>query len=313
MRKCLICIVLIFVVGLFAGPAATAVAQVNNIKEPGSLLVVPLVDNINYQTIIEITNRSNADVWLQGYAILHAPGTPGVFEKKDFYIHITQKEPFWWQTFLPYSRVDASGQLTQIQGFPNLKGFMFFWAIDSEKTQLEIQHNHLKGDVLIYGAGRAFGYNMIPHQGLAVVGDRILNLDGVEYTMATSQVMCEGFAEGFSGIGGTWAVCNLDIDFINSVQPEFDINIEAWNQNEFPGTRHLHFFQFQQYDLTNDLQLHINQVFTPKFQFATSCTDALWSVFLQWTGNLGWANLCWQHPGHGVPAVVILPTVPSMQ
>jgi len=322
MRKCLIGIVLIFAVGLFAGPAGPAMAQVNHIKEPGSLLVAPLVDNLNYRTVIDITNRSAGDVWLQGYAIMHRQDNEEVFDKLDFYIHLTQREPFFWETHLPYLRQDVDGTVTSIPALNDRKGFIFVWAIDSDKSQLEITHNFLKGDVLLYGQGRAFGYNMIPHQRIIdpldprFIGDRILDLDGLEYTMATSQVMCEGFSGGFRGIWGIWAVCNLGIDFIWSVQPEFDINIEAWNQNESPGTRHLHCFQFHQYDLTdtpNNLRLRIQDVVTPKWQFATSCTAALWSVYIQWTGNLGWANLCWQHPATGVPTQVILPPVPLQQ
>jgi hypothetical protein len=310
MKKLRILLITILVMGLWVG-AASAQLAVSRLNEPGSMLVFPLIDNINYNTIIEITNRSQADVWLEGYMIVHPPGAPHDFTKKSFFIHLTQKEVFWWDTGTVYNRTDASGVLTQIQSFNNYKGFCFVWAVDSEKTAIEIDWDWLKGDGLVYGnPNRAFRYNAIPHQALAIVGDRLLNLDGVEYTAAPSQVMCEGFAEGFSGAGGTWAVANLGIDFINSTQPDFDINLLAWNQNEVPADRHLAFDQFEQYDLTTDLQLAIGQVFTPKWHFASTSTGALWTVFFQWTGGLMWGGQCFQHPDSGVATTVVLPPIP---
>lgn len=302
---------MILVLGLFMGFMAGPVnAQVNNLNEPGSLLVFPLVDNINFTTIVEITNRANTDVWLQCFMITNEPAPQ---EKKDFFIHITQKEPFWWQTNRPYNRTDRDGVLTQIQDFAGRKGFMFCWAINDDKQALEIDWDYLKGDAMLFngGNGRAWQYNAIPHQMLNPAQDRILNLDGVEYTMATSQIMIEGFAEGFSGIKGTLAVANLDIDFINSLQPPFDINLDCWNQNESKQSRHLHFTDsFKQYDLTTDLQLSLSKIFTPKFECANTTTRPLWAVFYQYTGGLAWGSNVFQHPGSGVPTRVILPPVP---
>ena len=104
----------------------------------------------------------------------------------------------------------------------------------------------------------------------------------------------------------------MDIDFINSIQPEFDINIDVWNQYEVYQSRHLDFYQFYQYDLTDDLQLHIDQIFTYKWCFATTCTDPMWSIFYQeWGGTYRWGGNVWQHPDTGVPATVILPPVPQ--
>jgi hypothetical protein len=301
-----------------AGPGdpVPTCGTVNNLNEPGSLLVYPLVQNTeNYSTIIEITNRSREGVWLQGYFIGH--GTNPVyckFEKKNFFIHLTQKEVWWWDTGKPYNRTDPDGITTQIQSFNNRKGFIFVWAIDSDKTQLEIDHDYLKGDAVWFKNGLAFQYNAIPHQMIQANDDRVLDLDGVEYTMATSQILVEGFAQDFPrGMRGKLVVCSLDIDFINSKQPAFDINFEVWNQNEVPQSRHLDFCQFQQYDLRDDLQLRIDQIFTPKWQMATSSTDALWAVFYQAFGNMAWGGNVWQHPTMGATASVILPPVPGLQ
>ena len=306
MRILFVCSVLLFSVGIFC---AGAQAQANNLNEQGSILVYPLIDNINYSTIVEITNRNTTDVWLAGMFILHNPGFPEDFEKTDFVIHLTHNEPFWWDTGTSYNRTDRDGILTQIPGVDNKKGFMFVWAIDLNTTRIEIDWNHLTGDCLIFQGGLAFSYNAIPHQAINVTGDRVLNLDGNEYTMATSQVMVEGFCGGFSGIGGVFAVCNLEMDFILSEQPEFNINFDVWSQDEIYSSRHKHMYQFHQFTL-DGLDLNIGDVFTPKFQFSTTCTHALWCVFFESTGSLGWSGNVFQHPNATVPTTVVLPPVP---
>ena len=96
----------------------TAGAQVNNLNEPGSLLVFPLIDNIDFSTIVEITNTGEQDVWLQCWMIIKESEV----ERKDFYIHLTRHETFWWQTNMPYQRFDADGIITQIQGFDARRG-----------------------------------------------------------------------------------------------------------------------------------------------------------------------------------------------
>jgi hypothetical protein len=326
MKKMRMFLAVLLAIGLWVG-AAHAQVEVSRVNEPGSMLVFPLIDNtthpanppgqpgpITYNTIIEIVNRANTDVWLAGFMITHGPGDPYAFEKKDFFIHLTQKEPFWWDTGTAYSRTDADGVLTQIQSFNQRKGFMFVWAVDSDKTALEIDWDFLKGDAIIFGNGNAFRYNAYPHQMLAAAGDRVLNIDGVEYTAAPSQIICEGFAENWvPNLGGTLAVANLDIDFILSEQPEFDINIQVWNQNEVAQSRHLSFNQFEQYDLTEDLQLAIDQIFTPKWEFATTSTNPLWAVYFHFLNNAMWGGMCHQHPDSGVSTAVVLPPVPLAQ
>lgn len=290
-------------------------AQVNNLNEPGSLLVYPLVNNLddyrddgvidNFHTIIEIANLSQQDVWVECYAIMTEP----VFEKKNFFIFLTQKQPFWWDT--------RNGITGQIPSFRDKKGFIFCWAVDSDKTQEEITWNYLKGDALVYTGNnsKSFQYNAIPHQRIGDDGvPRNLSLDGNEYTMATSQIMFEGFAEGFSGIYGELVVASLDIDFILSIQPEFDINFECWNEDERPQSRHLHFYQFEQYDLTDDLQLDLFTIGTPKWQCAIAPSAyPVWAVFFEYTGGFMWGSNVFQHPATGAPATVILPAVPLNQ
>ena len=81
-------------------------------------------------------------------------------------------------------------------------------------------------------------------------------------------------------------------------------------------SRHLDFYQFEYYDLINDLQLHINEVMTPKWHFAATAgaePDAkpLWAIFLQTVGTYAWGSNVWQHPDTGAPATVILPPIPE--
>jgi len=71
-------------------------------------------------------------------------------------------------------------------------------------------------------------------------------------------------------------------------------------------SRYLHFYQFHQYDL-GELRLHIKDIFTPKWWFATSCVRPIWAIFFQTCGSYAWAKNVWQDPGTGVPAKVILP------
>jgi hypothetical protein len=256
--------------------AASAMLDCN---EQGSILVYPLVDNSgNRTTIIDFANRGGSDVWLQGFMIVRSVSVTGErgkdFVKKDFYLHATAKEPVFWNTSKPYNREDVDGVLSQVQAFDNYEGFCFLWAIDSPITKLEIDWDFLKGDAIIIEGARAYQYNAIPHQGLAVVGDRVLNLDGVEYEDAPSQIMAEGFAGGVVD-GGELAVCSLDIDFILSIQPEFDINVDVWNQQEVPQSRHLDFYQFEKYGLYDKLQLGLPDIFTVKWQLALTSTDAI--------------------------------------
>lgn len=296
--------------------AGAAFAQVNIMEEQGSMLVFPLVDNCGTKTTyLSIANRGADDVWLQGFMIAwNAPQAQVNCDdvqwiKKDFFIHLTAREPFFWNTSLPYNRKDVDDVRTQIQGFDEYQGFCFVWAINSIQTQMELSWNSLLGEALILDGPRAFAYNAIPHQALTITADRVLDLDGVEYTMAPSQIMLSGIAAGVSGVSGKLAVCSLEIDFINSIQPEFDINLIAWNQYEVPQTRHLHVCQFALLDQVYDLQLGVQQIFTPRFHMTATSTSPMWAVFYQQRATQAWCVNVQQHGASGVPVSVVLPPV----
>ena len=70
---------------------------------------------------------------------------------------------------------------------------------------------------------------------------------------------------------------------------------------------HLDFYQFEQYDVLDDLELGIAQTATPKWHLATSSTNALWAITFQYTGSLYWGTNVFVNPLFGTPAVVVLP------
>jgi hypothetical protein len=301
-----------------------AFGQVNNLNEAGSILVFPYVETlgaptVGYQnTFIKIANRSDDDVTLAYFALNENRGTqdPCDFFKMDGIIELSGKEVFFWNVLAGVFPNAPGASDNFIAPMPGFQGLIFVWAIDGTANQNEIDFDFLIGSAILFdAAGAAAQYNAIPHQGLAVVGDRILNLDGAEYTQATSRVFFEGWtANAVGNINGVLAVVNLDIDFILSIQPEFDINLDVHNVWEQKFSRHLDFCQFELYGLTDlDVLITAAALNSPVFQAATTSTDAIWAVFVQditiAAGEMDWATNVWQDPARGASAVVVLPPV----
>jgi hypothetical protein len=311
MKKIRILLVLTLILGGASIANAQSVATALNV--PGSLLVFPLIDNLSpgTRTIIDLTNRADIDVWLQGFIVAH--DGQDVYHKKDFQFLLTQKQPIHWDTSLAF---EPNGGF--VQSFDNYKGYIVIWAINNDKDQLEIRHDYMKGEgiVLHAGQGRAFRYNAIPHQSMATLTqDRELRLTGdpadpaADYLAASETILCEGYTAGTFGLDGILVVANLAIDFPQSIQPEFDINLGVWNADEIYSSRHVHFDQFEQYTLT-ELQLTLPEVNTDKFQFATSTNgNALWAVFYQYAGPFEFGGQCFMDPAGAVPTVIQLATV----
>ena len=190
--------------------------------------------------------------------------------------------------------------------------YIFCFAVNSLQNRTEINFNFLKGDATLFDGFKALNYNAIPSQAINVVADRVLNLNGAEYTAATSQVMFEGFSAGAFGgiIDGKRAVANIGINFPLSIQPEFDIHIFCWNQNEVVISKDLHYKDFEHYSLA-DLNATIANLQTPGFQCATTSTHALWAVFLQTAGvDMASGGNVWQHPATGKITTVVLSDLP---
>ena len=286
-------------------------AQVNNLNEPGSILVYPLIDNINYKTIIKISNTGISNIVLECSMVTKGAGE--VIDRKDgFIIKMTPKEEFWWKTDKYYYYTNVNGDTVGIQGFDARQGYMFCFAVNDEFARIEKEFNYLKGGAIVYSGRTAFSYSAIPSQGLAVVGDRVLNKDGVEYTMSTSRIMFEGFTSGTFGVSGTLAVANIGVDYIQSIQPEFDINFNCYNENEIWGSRHTHYKDFEQYNLSDSDGLYLISTMGKAIQCTADSTNALEAVFSQTTGGFGglaFGGNVWQNPDYGVPTTTILPPV----
>ncbi len=334
MRKLIFALILCMTLGLFAVPGYAGLGPiVSDLNEPGAILAYPLIDNINGVTIVNIANTSAEPQMLECFMVTHGPDN-GIDEKKDFVIFLSPKEKFVWVTNNPIDKT-LKGSRTQIQGFDNRKGYMFCFTIVDQYTQEEgcadnmtdKSCNVFKGDATLLDVSnaRAFNYNAIPHQvlpGEGIEQDRILSLNGDEYSAAPSQIMFEGLAEVQGSIYGTLAVASpgsavggpgetSDYDFILSRQPDFDINVYCWNEVETKFSRHLEFKDFEQYDLTKDLQLDIGSIFTLGFHCATTSTHPLWAVFHQNLGRVfAWGGNVFQHPDSGVEAEIVLPDVP---
>jgi hypothetical protein len=309
----------------FAGFAS---AQVNcNVKEPGSMLVFPLVDNIFHRTIIDMANLSGVPVTLECYAITHGTAAEDEFLKIDFQIELTQRQPLYWDSSLAYN-----GDGFFIPSLANRKGFVFCWAIDTDPAnaipdRAEIDHDFLKGDALLYDVTdqSAFAYNAYPLQMLAAVPDRVLNIDGVEYCILPNRIYFESFADGFAGMSSILALVNIDNDFPASVQPELDLGFQCWNEDEQFGSRNSHMQQFIQLELGPDLLLDQAGVGTDKFQCAVDAGETgvggPMPIIGVVTGTIPgtgyeWGGLVWQDPTLPVPpltratAVVLWPAVP---
>jgi hypothetical protein len=150
----------------------------------------------------------------------------------------------------------------------------------------EIDHDFLAGNALLYNTdnGQSWQYNAIARQALQINPDGVLDLDGVEYTQATNQIVFDGFAGNFYNVNGTLAVADI------SCGPGIDINLTCWNQNEVPSSRHLGLNMFAQYDQIGHLNLSINQVFTPKIQCIAASQQPLWAVFYQNIDGFAWGG-----------------------
>jgi hypothetical protein len=331
-------------VAMFAVPAY---AQLNNMEERGSVLVWPLIDNVNYLTVVEIANATSlpsitvpapvANVTLECHVHTHAAGQTAEdgLVKLDFRVEMTPQEVFLWETYLPASQQGKSG-------LPNLagrKGFLFCFAINPA-TNNEIQHDFLKGDAVLFAlagarAGQSFLYNAIPSQTVALTdanGNRTLTFGtggATDYTGAPGLIYFEGFATAnpdFGPLEGELVVANLDIDFLTSSQPEFDINFNCYNEDEDPASNHTDFVFYEQYDMTTDLFLDFANVQTRKWQCNAIASGligpnlsyfGMWAITYQYGGTYAIGENVWQAllPAGIAPNVplttVTLPIVPA--
>ena len=335
MRKLAILMALCMVLAIFAVPAY---AQLNNMEERGSVLVWPLIDNINYLSVVEIANATSTlapgggaagNVTLECHVHTHGPGQDGEdLVKLDFRITMTPQEVFLWETYLPASAQGKSG----LPNLANRKGFLFCFAIDPTTT-FEVGHNFLKGDAVHFAlagarAGQSFLYNAIPSQALTINGNRVLNFDNVEYTAAPSLIYFEGFSTAnpaFGPLEGELVVANLAINFLTSSQPQFDINFNCYNEDEDQASNHVDFDFYEQYDMTTDLFLDFANVQTRKWQCNAVASGVvnnaltyfgMWAITYQYGGTYAIGENVWQALNLATvpqfPATVVtLPLIPA--
>jgi hypothetical protein len=292
----------------FAGFAS---AQICNVKELGSMLVFPLVDNTNgYSTIIDMANLDVLPMFLNCYAITEAGDG---FLKQDFQIELTPKQVIWWDTGLPFD-----GGTFFVPSLADQKGFIFCWAVDDLITPVEVQKNVMKGDGLVFDdTGRAFAYNAYPFQMIAApTVDNILSLDGSEYCQSPSRIYFEAFADGFAGITSTLVLNSLDNHFPESFQPELDLGYRCYNENEQVGSRQDHMQQFYSRTLA-ELNLGVPGIGTPKVQCQVDANFTAGQAPLvgpapivgithSVTGGYQWGGLVWQDPGSAASTTITL-------
>jgi ELWxxDGT repeat protein len=261
-------------------------------NEPGSLLVFPLIDNINGLTMVNIVNAGSRDAILECYMVTRG-SDGGVDDKDTFLVRLTPESKLTWASNQAYNQGE-----THIAGFAQRLGYLFCWAIDDPTTRMEIDYDFLRGNatVLDLATASAFNYNAIPSQMILAQPDRVLRLNSVEYTAGSSRIMFEGLAGVPGAINGKLAIAHPGIDFVNSKQPEFDIEFTCWSESEKQYSRNVAFKGSAQYDLTHDLHLDIETIFTLGFQCESAGTHPLWAVFQQNLGTVfSWGGNVWQH------------------
>lgn len=294
----------------------------NDLDEPGSLLVFPLVATPSVPTTccgamdtrMNIANTGSAGVTLECKVITHFDAAGLDFDKSSFQIPLTRRQKITWLA----SAGDASLGIPPIDG----KGFVYCYAVAGG---VETKWNYLIGDAtLVTVAGKNAGkYNAIPHQGLYVRGDRVLNLDGYEYTAASSRIWFDGQTVVNGNTYGELAVVAIDSDFLKSTQREIDINYQCWNRSEMTFDRHKHVATFSQQSLgngtngTNGTNLKLTKTAllgSPDFLCRADATEYLvgnrspvHAVLIQKEGSLGLsATNVWQADGYEAKTKIVL-------
>lgn len=235
-------------------------------------------------------------------------------DKIDFMIHLTAGEPFFWYTNKKYDRKDQDGIRTQIPDFANRKGFFFIYAVNSSVDLREKQWNALQGQAVLVAARDVFSYNALSHQGLNVVGDGVLNLDGVEYCTVPSEIALSGFAANLvPGLAGKLVICSLDPVIVPAAAKNFGIHVSVWNQDEVMQSRSLFVQQFRSFDLNTDMHMALKDIQTPKWQASIDAPNPLWAVFYQEIGTgRAWGGNVWQVSDvKPTPATVCKPLEPG--
>ncbi len=296
MRRLPIAVVLLLA-ALFSAAPAQAQSFMN---EPGSILVFPLIDNINGATIVSISNLAGTEVTLECLMVTHGTADTTTFSRPGFEIDLTERGAFVWNTVAPHPQ--------GIQAFNNRKGFLFCFATNG--AGLEIAYNSLVGDAKVFNlpAAYAWGYNAIPHQALTITQDRVLNLDGGEYSEATSEIVFQGLAAIPPSLNGVFVAANLDMDLIISAFPALSLSFNCYNESgNLQGLFAVTHETFAQYPLSGPLGITVANIFSLGFHCRVNAgAKPLWAVFGQNLGIFGWGANVLQIPGAGASAQIVL-------
>jgi hypothetical protein len=320
-----------------SGQASAQADLSSELNEQGSLLVYPLIDSLTSanDTIIDIANTGDRGVWVKCFIETHGPQDTALV-KDDFKIYLTPHQKVWWNLSqgigiddnVPTNRFGFPAY--SIPPYPFSKGFLYCFATD--RNDGERNFNHLKGDALVYGDGKAFQYNAIPHQARNITKDNVLNLNGVEYTKGTSRIWFEGLPNQgrVNGqiVDGTLVLASIQGDYNQSVQTEFDVNYKCWNRKEQEFTRHRgSYLAFEQQNLSTDIGMDLFRIRSNAFTCYADTTltgsglainsifgqpgsrTPIWAVFHQSAGDLSWGTNVFHDNDnlYAADAVVVLP------
>jgi hypothetical protein len=233
-------IALVMVVALVGmANLASAVNNVANTNQKGSLLIFPLVQLAWYEpegyyepgeTYITIGNDYPGEVWVKCYWVDWDQNI------EDFMFRLTPNQPVWFKAS------DGEGTVS-VPPFGAPMGELKCWAVNAEGTE-QISWNHLYGSALvvnyygIYPQGfqySAYSFAAKPARGAIVGTGGELLLNGVQYDMCPSYLV-ENFIAQQEGPPEfepvlTLVPCKQDLrqDRIPTcTKAKFDV----WNENE---------------------------------------------------------------------------------
>jgi hypothetical protein len=264
------------IAGLLLAVPAFAADDVCSASKKGSLLMFSKVElrwdaggALIQDTILDITNDGNEDIWVQFYFIngdealdaIVVGDPPVIIERAhpgcnwvDVQAPLTANQPMYWSAATgspygvqPFTALDPGTPPgrpdPEMPGQRMLRGLVIAWAV--EITGEEMAYNHLKGDAMIVNAlnGYAWEYGAYAFAALAITPDGTLNMDGVEYDFAPDRLLLDFYAPGAALQSGGFVtvVTNTDLtlypvtrDLQQGGQPYITkAKCDIWNMNEF--------------------------------------------------------------------------------
>jgi hypothetical protein len=222
-------------------------------SKKGSLLIYSKIElrwntagQLIQDTVLELTNDLEADVYVQAYFVngdeplepvyagdppmMVAEGEPG-WNWVDWQFLLTANQPTYWSasTGLPAGaqpfdildpdlghgpgRLDPEGKSERV-----LRGFLYLWAVDAQGY--EIRWNHLSGAATLvnYADETAWEYNAwafqthVTENALRTGTPGILNLDGIEYDLPYDMLLMDFYSSGSDALSASGSSVSVDTD-----------------------------------------------------------------------------------------------------